>query len=112
VKKIEAIIRPEKLAVVRKALEEIGVPGVTITDVRGHGTQRGLTQHWRGTTYVVDLLPKVKLEAVVPDELFERVLKAIQEEARTGEIGDGKVFVWEITDVMRVRTGERGKAAI
>ena len=111
-KKIEAIIRPEKLSVVRKALEEIGVPGVTITDVRGHGTQRGLVQHWRGTTYVVDLLPKVKLEAVVPDELFEQVLKVIQETARTGEIGDGKVFVWEITDVMRVRTGERGKAAI
>jgi nitrogen regulatory protein P-II 1 len=112
VKKIEAIIRPEKLTIVRRALEEIGIPGMTITEVKGHGVQRGVVQQWRGNTYTVDLLPKVKLEAVVSDELLERALQVIQETARTGEIGDGKVFVWEIADVMRVRTGERGKGAI
>jgi len=112
VKKIEAIIRPEKLAVVRKALEEIGATGVTITEVKGHGAQRGVVQQWRGNTYTVDLLHKVKLETVVQDEILERVLQAIHENARTGEIGDGKVFVSEIIEVMRVRTGERGKAAV
>jgi nitrogen regulatory protein P-II 1 len=112
VKKIEAIIRPEKLSIVRKALEEIGVTGVTITEVKGHGAQRGVVQQWRGNTYTVDLLSKVKLDVVIQDELLERVLGAIQENARTGEIGDGKVFVSEIIDVMRVRTGERGKAAV
>ncbi|MDP9237805.1 MAG: P-II family nitrogen regulator [Chloroflexota bacterium] len=111
-KKIEAIIRPEKLSVVRKAIEELGVLGVTITDVKGHGTQRGVEQRWRGTAYAVELLPKVKLETVIPDELVERVLQVIHEMARTGEIGDGKVFVLEIADAMRVRTGERGKVAI
>jgi nitrogen regulatory protein P-II 1 len=111
-KKIEAIIRPEKLSVVRKALDELGVTGVTITEVKGHGAQRGVVQHWRGTTYTVDLLPKVKLETVLQDELLERALQAIHEHARTGEIGDGKVFVSEVTDVLRVRTGERGKAAV
>jgi nitrogen regulatory protein P-II 1 len=111
-KKIEAIIRPEKLSVVRKALDELGVTGVTITEVKGHGAQHGVVQQWRGTTYTVDLLPKVKLETVIQDELLERALQAIQEHARTGEIGDGKVFVSEIADVMRVRTGERGKAAV
>lgn len=111
-KKIEAIIRPEKLAVVRKALEEIGATGVTITEVKGHGAQRGVVQQWRGNTYTVDLLHKVKLETVVQDEILERVLQAIHENARTGEIGDGKVFVSEIIEVMRVRTGERGKAAV
>jgi nitrogen regulatory protein P-II 1 len=111
-KKIEAIIRPERLATVRKALEEIGVPGVTITEVKGHGAQRGVVQQWRGNTYTVDLLPKVKLEIVVPDEILEKALEAIREHARTGEIGDGKVFVFEVADVMRVRTGERGKVAI
>jgi nitrogen regulatory protein P-II 1 len=111
-KKVEAIIRPDKLTVVRKALEEVGVSGVTIVQVMGHGAQRGVTQQWRGTTYTVDLLQKVKIESVIPDELLERVLQAIHENARTGEIGDGKVFVSEIIDVMRVRTGERGKAAV
>ena len=111
-KKVEAIIRPEKLSIVRKALEDIGVPGVTITEVKGHGAQRGIVQHWRGNTYTVDLLPKVKVEAVIQDELLERLLNAIHENARTGEIGDGKVFVYEISEVMRVRTGERGAVAI
>jgi nitrogen regulatory protein P-II 1 len=111
-KKVEAIIRPEKLADVRTALAEIGVPGVTITDVKGHGAQRGIQQHWRGTAYTVDLLPKVKIETVVPDELVERVLEIVHETARTGEIGDGKVFVFEIAEAMRVRTGERGHGAM
>jgi nitrogen regulatory protein P-II 1 len=112
VKKIEAIVRPEKLAVIRKALEEIGIPGVTITEVRGHGAQRGIVQQWRGSTYTVDLISKVKLEMVIADELVERALEVIHEYGRTGEIGDGKVFVSEILDVMRVRTGERGQVAV
>jgi nitrogen regulatory protein P-II 1 len=111
-KKIEAIIRPEKLTLVRKALEGVGVPGLTITQVAGHGAQRGITQQWKGNTYTVDLITKVKIEAVVQDELLEKALATIQEAAHTGEIGDGKVFVSEITDVMRVRTGERGKGAV
>ncbi len=111
-KKIEAIVRQEKLELIRKALEGIGTHGVTITEVRGHGTQKGIVQQWRGATYAVDLLPKVKLETVIPDELLEQALQLIHETGRTGEIGDGKVFVSEIIDVMRVRTGERGKAAV
>ncbi len=111
-KLILAIIRSEKLSVVQKALEELGVTGVTISEVKGHGTQRGMVQQWRGSTYTVDLLPKVKLETVVADDLLERALQTIHEHARTGEIGDGKVFVSEITEVMRVRTGERGNDAL
>jgi nitrogen regulatory protein P-II 1 len=111
-KKIEAIVRPERLSGVRKALEEIGVPGVTITEVKGHGAQRGVEKQWRGTAYTVELLSKVKVETVIPDGLVERALQVIHETARTGEIGDGKVFVSEIIDVMRVRTGERGNVAM
>jgi nitrogen regulatory protein P-II 1 len=111
-KKIEAIIRPEKLTLVRKALEGVGVAGVTITQVAGHGAQRGITQQWKGNTYTVDLITKVKIEAVIPDELLDSALDAIGETARTGAIGDGKVFVSDISDAMRVRTGERGKAAV
>jgi len=112
VKKIEAIIRPEKLTAVREALREIGVSGGTVTEVKGHGAQRGVVEQWRGATYTVDLISKMKLETVVNDDLLEGVLAAIHETACTGEIGDGKVFVSEITDAMRVRTGERGKAAV
>jgi nitrogen regulatory protein P-II 1 len=111
-KKVEAIIRPEKLTIVRKALEDLGLGGVTITEVKGHGAQRGITQQWRGATYTVDLLPKVKLELVVLDSAVEGVLKVIQETARTGEVGDGKVFISTIDDVLRVRTGERGDVAV
>jgi nitrogen regulatory protein P-II 1 len=111
-KKVEAIIRPEKLTVVRTALANLGLGGVTITEVKGHGAQRGITQQWRGNTYTVDLLPKVKLEVVMKDELLEPALKLIQETACTGQVGDGKVFVSTIDDVMRVRTGERGEAAV
>ena len=111
-KKVEAIVRPEMLAVVRKALEELGVKGVTITQVLGHGAQRGVTQQWKGNTYKVDLLPKVELKVIIADELLEPVLQAIQESARTGAVGDGKVFVSSIEQVMRVRTGERGEIAV
>jgi nitrogen regulatory protein P-II 1 len=111
-KKVEAIVRPEMLAVVRKSLEELGVKGVTITQVMGHGAQRGVTQQWKGNIYKVDLLPKVELKVIIADELLEPVLQAIQESARTGAVGDGKVFVSTIDQVMRVRTGERGEAAI
>jgi nitrogen regulatory protein P-II 1 len=112
VKKVEAIIRPETVPVVRRALEELGVKGVTITQVLGHGAQKGITQQWKGNTYKVDLLPKVELKMVVTDEQVEKVLRAIQECASTGQVGDGKVFVSAIEDVMRVRTGERGEAAV
>ena len=112
-KKIEAIIRPEKLPVVKAALEETGYPGMTITEVRGHGVQKGITQQWRGREFIVEFLPKVKVEVVVSsDEDVESILKVIQENAATGEIGDGKVFVSEISDAMRVRTGERGASVI
>lgn len=111
-KKVEAIIRPEKLAMVRKALEGAGITGLTITQVAGHGAQRGVTEEWRGISYTVDLLQKVKLEIIITDAKLESVLTAIREAAQTGAIGDGKVFVSTIDDVMRVRTGERGEAAI
>jgi len=111
-KKVEAIIRPEKLPVVRRALEDLGLGGMTITQVAGHGNQRGITQQWKGNTYTIDLLTKTKVELVIPDTLLDRVLSAIKEAAGTGEIGDGKVFITPIEDVMRVRTGERGEKAI
>ena len=111
-KKIEAIVRPEKLPMVRKALEDFGLGGMTITQVAGHGNQRGITQQWKGNTYTIDLLTKTKLELVIDDSVLDRVLTAIKEAASTGEIGDGKVFVTEIADVMRVRTGERGASAL
>jgi nitrogen regulatory protein P-II 1 len=111
-KKVEAIVRPEMVAVVRKSLEDLGVKGVTITQVLGHGAQRGVTQQWKGNAYKVDLLPKVELKMIINDRLLEPVLAAIQETARTGAVGDGKVFVSTIEEVMRVRTGERGEGAI
>jgi nitrogen regulatory protein P-II 1 len=111
-KKVEAIIRPEKLPVVRRALEDLGLGGMTITQVAGHGNQRGITQQWKGNTYTIDLLTKTKVELVVDDTVLEKVLMAIKEAAGTGEIGDGKVFVTTVDDVMRVRTGERGASAL
>ncbi len=112
-KKIEAIIRPEKLPVVKAALEESGYPGMTITEVRGHGVQKGVTQQWRGREFVVEFLPKVKLEVVVTSDAdVDRILTLIHDNASTGEIGDGKVFVTDIADAMRVRTGERGEVVI
>ncbi len=111
-KKIEAIVRPERVSVVRKALEEVGYPGMTITDVKGHGTQKGSVQHYRGTEFVVDILHKVKLELVVADEAVDKLIKVICENGRTGAVGDGKIFVWTIDEVVRVRTGETGATAV
>jgi len=111
-KKIEAIIRPERLGMVRKALEELGYPGMTISEVKGHGKQKGITQQWRGQEYKVDLLPKLKIEIVVLDEDVAQTLNAITKSARTGEIGDGKLFVLPVENAVRVRTGEGGENAI
>ncbi|MBI2958032.1 MAG: P-II family nitrogen regulator [Chloroflexi bacterium] len=111
-KKIEAIIRPDKLARVKAALEEIGYPGITITDVKGHGKQRGILQQWRGQAYRIDFLNKVKIEVVVLDEDEDKTVTAIVRNARSGEIGDGKVFVYPVENAVRVRTGEAGVNAI
>jgi len=111
-KKIEAIIKPFKLDEVREALSEIGVTGLTVTEVKGFGRQKGHTELYRGAEYVVDFLPKVKLEVVVADSLLERVMEAIINAARTGKIGDGKIFVTTVEQVVRIRTGESGEAAI
>jgi nitrogen regulatory protein P-II 1 len=112
VKKIEAIIRPEMLPVVRHALDEIGVTGITVRQVLGHGLQKGVTRQWKGSTYRVDLIQKIELMTVVHDDQVDAVLKAIRESAATGLIGDGKVFVTDVDDALRVRTGERGEAVI
>ena len=111
-KKIEAIIRPEKMDEVRKALEVSGYPGVTITQIEGHGKQKGVTQQWRGEVYKVDLLPKTKIEIVASDRDQERILSAIQKVAGTGNVGDGKIFVSNIDEAIRIRTGERGEKAL
>lgn len=111
-KKIEAIIRQEKLDEVRHLLEEIGYPGMTISQVTGHGKQKGLTRRWRGQEYKLDFLPKLKLEIVVLDQDVGRTLNAIVRSARTGEIGDGKIFVIPVENAVRVRTGDQGEDAI
>jgi len=111
-KKIEAIIKPFKLDEVREALSEIGVTGLTVTEVKGFGRQKGHTELYRGAEYVVDFLPKVKVEIVVADTLLDRAMEAIITAARTGKIGDGKIFVTTVEQVVRIRTGESGEAAI
>jgi nitrogen regulatory protein P-II 1 len=111
-KKIEAIIRPEKLTHVKASLEEKGFIGLTVTEVKGRGKQGGIIQRWRGREYRVDLLPKTKLELVVDDKDAEKVIAVITEAAKTGKVGDGKIFVYSVEEVIRVRTGERGKEAI
>lgn len=111
-KKIEAIIRPEKMDEVRKALEVSGYPGVTITQIEGHGKQKGVTQQWRGEVYKVDLLPKTKIEIVASDKDQEKILSAILKVAGSNTVGDGKIFVSNIDEVVRIRTGERGEKAI
>ncbi|MFN3751555.1 MAG: P-II family nitrogen regulator [Thiobacillus sp.] len=111
-KKIEAVIKPFKLDEVREALSEIGVSGLTVTEVKGFGRQKGHTELYRGAEYVVDFLPKVKVEIVVADSLLERAMEAIITAARTGKIGDGKIFVTPVEQVVRIRTGESGEAAI
>ncbi len=111
-KKIEAIIKPFKLDEVREALSDAGITGLTVTEVKGFGRQKGHTELYRGAEYVVDFLPKVKLEIVVSDELLDSTLEAIIKAARTGKIGDGKIFVSDIAQVVRIRTGETGEAAV
>jgi nitrogen regulatory protein PII len=105
-KMVMAIIKPFKLDDVREALAEVGVQGITVTEVKGFGRQRGHTELYRGAEYVVDFLPKIKLEVAVTDELLERVVDAIQRSANSGKIGDGKIFVWQLDQVVRIRTGE------
>ncbi len=109
---IEAIIKPFKLDDVREALNKKGVEGLTVTEVKGFGRQKGHTELYRGAEYVVDLLPKLKLEILVRDDDVEGIITAIMDAANTGKIGDGKIFVREVSDVVRIRTGERGEAAI
>ena len=111
-KKIEAIIKPFKLDEVKEALHEVGVSGITVTEAKGFGRQKGHTELYRGAEYVVDFLPKVKLEVVVDDQLWERVVEAIANAAQTGRIGDGKIFVTPIEAAMRIRTGERDSDAL
>ena len=111
-KKIEAIIKPFKLDEVKEALQEIGLQGITVTEAKGFGRQKGHTELYRGAEYVVDFLPKVKVEIVLPDELVEKAIEAIQNAARTGRIGDGKIFILPVEGVVRVRTGDRNENAI
>ena len=111
-KKIEAMIKPFKLDDVRESLSDIGISGMTITEVRGFGRQKGHTELYRGAEYMVDFLPKVKLEVVVPDELVDQCIEAIMETAQTGKIGDGKIFVYNVERAIRIRTGEENEDAI
>lgn len=111
-KKIEAVIKPFKLDEVKEALQELGVQGMTVLEAKGYGRQKGHTELYRGAEYVVDFLPKIKIEVVVDDGQLAGALEAIQTAARTGRIGDGKIFISEITDVVRIRTGESGAQAI
>ena len=111
-KKIEAIIKPFKLDEVREALSELGVTGLTVTEVKGFGRQKGHTELYRGAEYVVDFLPKVKVEVVLQESLVERAIEAIIKAGRTGKIGDGKIFVTAIDQVIRIRTGESGESAV
>ena len=111
-KQITAIIKPFKLEEVREALAECGVTGLTVTEVKGFGRQKGHTELYRGAEYVVDFLPKVKIEAAIDSSLLDRVIEAIEGAARTGKIGDGKVFVYDLEQVIRIRTGETGKDAL
>ena len=111
-KKIEAIVKPFKLDEVREALSEIGVTGLTVTEVKGFGRQRGHTELYRGAEYVVDFLPKVRIEVILPDDMIERAIEAIIRAARTGKIGDGKIFVTAVEQVVRIRTGESGEQAV
>jgi nitrogen regulatory protein P-II 1 len=111
-KKIEAIIKPFKLDEVKDALNQIGLKGITVLEAKGFGRQKGHTELYRGAEYVVDFLPKVKLELIIEDEMVEKAVEAIRSSAQTGRIGDGKIFVSSIEDAIRIRTGERGDAAV
>ena len=111
-KLVTAIIKPFKLEEVREALSQLGVQGITVTEVKGFGRQKGHTELYRGAEYVVDFLPKVKIEAAVADDVVERVVEAIEQAARTGKIGDGKIFVTDVEQAIRIRTGETGASAL
>lgn len=111
-KKIEAIIRPEKFDIIKDALTEQGYSGMSVTEIKGHGNQKGVSEVWRGKRYRVDLLPKIKLEIVVKDEDEEKVVNTIITESQTGSIGDGKIFVYDLSNVYRIRTAEQGDVAI
>ena len=111
-KKIEAIIKPFKLDEVKEALQDAGVQGMTVLEAKGYGRQKGHSELYRGAEYVIDFLPKIKIEVVVPDDMVSSVVEAIQAAARTGKIGDGKIFVSDVLDVIRIRTGETGAQAV
>jgi nitrogen regulatory protein P-II 1 len=111
-KKVEAIIKPFKLEEVKEALNSLGIQGMTVSEVKGFGRQKGHTELYRGAEYIVDFLPKVKIEVVVKDDILEQVLDAVTEAAKTGRIGDGKIFVIPVEDTIRIRTGETGEEAI
>lgn len=111
-KRIEAIIRPEKVTEVRQALGKVGFPGLNVSEVEGHGKQKGVVQQWRGDKYRVELLPKVRLEIVVSDRDVRKIVQAISEAAKTGSVGDGKIFVSPVDEVIRIRTSETGEAAL
>jgi nitrogen regulatory protein P-II 1 len=111
-KKIEAIIQPHKLEEVKEALKAIGIDGMTITEVRGHGRQKGHKEIYRGMEYQVDLLPKIKIEMVIPDARYDEVIQTLVKSARTGKIGDGKIFVYEVADAIRIRNDDRGESAL
>jgi nitrogen regulatory protein P-II 1 len=111
-KKIEAIVKPFKLDEVKNALTKIGVQGMTVTEVKGFGRQRGHTESYRGTEYAIDFLPKSKIELIIPDELITQVIETIERTAKTGKIGDGKIFLSSVEEVIRIRTGERGREAL
>jgi nitrogen regulatory protein P-II 1 len=111
-KKIEAIIKPFKLSEVKAALNEIGIQGMTVTEVKGFGRQKGHTEIYRGSEYTVDFLPKIKIETVLPDNLVDQAVQTIIKAAKTGKIGDGKVFVWPVAEAYRIRTGERDDNAV
>jgi len=111
-KKIEAIIKPFKLDEVKDALQEIGVQGMTVTEVKGFGRQKGHTELYRGAEYVVDFIPKIKIEIVTSDDLAPKVISTVEKAAKTGKIGDGKIFVFSVENVLRIRTGEQGESAL
>jgi len=111
-KKIEAIIKPFKLDEVKEALNEVGIQGITVSEVKGFGRQKGHTELYRGAEYVVDFIPKIKMEIIVNDEILSKAIETIEQAAKTGRIGDGKIFVTSVEDVVRIRTGERGEDAI
>ncbi|MGZ4901327.1 MAG: P-II family nitrogen regulator [Halobacteriota archaeon] len=111
-KKIMAIIRPNKLDIVKQALDDVGCSGITVTEVKGRGRQKGITEIYRGREYHIDLLPKLEINLIVHDNEIDKILETIAKSARTGEIGDGKIFVLPVEDVIRIRTGERGDSAL